>query len=65
MRRVLKSSCRGLAFLLGLTALSASAHANPGPPPTSVPEIDPTATAGAMTLLVGGMMTLADKRRSK
>ena len=32
---------------------------------TPVPEIDPGSAAGALTLLVGGVLSLADRRRSK
>ena len=63
MREVLKTSCRIFAVLLGSAALGASAYASPGPPPT-VPEIDPGAVVGALTLLVGGVLTLVDRRRS-
>jgi hypothetical protein len=65
MKAVLKSGVRAGAFLLAFAALCGSASAGAGPPPDcpAVPEIDPGSVVGAMTLLVGGLMTLADKRR--
>ena len=65
MNSALKSMSRALALLFAFAALCGTASAGAGPPPTSVPEIDPGSAAGAMTLLVGGLLTLADKRRSK
>lgn len=68
MKSVLKSGVRASALLLAFAALCGSASAGAGAPPVycpPVPEIDPGSVAGAMTLLVGGLMTLADKRRAK
>jgi len=41
-------------------AIASVAQAIP-PPPTSVPEIDPSMAAGALTLLVGGVLVLAGR----
>ena len=69
----LKSFVRALAFVVVAGAFSQSAFAGAGnrycppppPPCPPVPEIDPGSAAGAFTLLLGGVMTLADRRRSK
>ena len=54
----------GVAALVIAGGLAGSAFAGAGPPPT-VPEIDPGSAVGAVTLLVGGVMTLRDRRRTK
>jgi hypothetical protein len=53
MRKVL-----GLAIVLA--AMSSSALAVP-----AVPEIDPGSIMSAMTLLTGGLLVFADRRRKK
>ena len=67
MQAVLKNGSRALAVLVASAALCGTASAGAAPPPycPPVPEIDPGSAVGAMTLLVGGLMTLADRRRSK
>ena len=69
MKAVLKTGAGAGAFLLASAMLCGTASAGAGPPPTycptAVPEIDPGAAVGAMTLLVGGLFTLADKRRAR
>ena len=74
MKAILKAGSCSLAALVAASALSGSAFAGAAPPPggtpkhvpgCSVPEIDPGSAAGALTLLVGGVMTLVDRRRSK
>ena len=67
MKGVLKLGARALAALIASAALCGTVSAGAGPPTTcsTVPEIDPGSAVGAMTLLVGGLMTLADKRRGK
>lgn len=64
MRSLFRSSLLGSAAVLASWALCASASAGAGVP-TSVPEIDPGSAVSAVTLLIGGVMTLADRRRSK
>ena len=59
---------RALALLVVAGGFSGSAYAGAGPGPDctpSVPEIDPGSAAGTVTLLVGGVMTLADRRKSR
>ena len=49
---------------LAAVALTGTAFGHASPPPV-VPELDPSALTGAITLLVGGLMILVDKRRSR
>ncbi len=66
MKSLQKHGFRALALLVATAALCGTASAGACPPPLpSVPEIDPGSAVGAMTLLVGGLMTMAGKRRSK
>ena len=70
MNKFLRIGFLSMGMVLAASALSSSAFAGAGPPPTpthhtSVPEIDPGSLAGAMTLLTGGVLTLMDRRRSK
>jgi hypothetical protein len=69
MNSVVKRLSRALALGVAVVALGGSAFAGaPAPdcnPCPSVPEIDPGSAAGALTLLVGGALSLADRRRSK
>ena len=63
---LLRSVAFGFAALVVAGGLVSSAYAGAGPPPAyGVPEIDPGSAVGAITLLVGGVMTLIDRRRSK
>jgi len=64
MQNVVKLGSHVLAVMIVSAALCGTASAGACPPP-SVPEIDPGSAVGAMTLLVGGLMTLADKRHAK
>lgn len=64
MKAILKTSPLALAAFLASLAFCATAAAGPGPPPT-VPEIDPGSAVGAVTLLVGGVLSLVDRRRLK
>ena len=58
-------ACRLSASVLGL-ALIVSAVAAPAHAGFDVPEVDPGSLAGAVTLLVGGVMTLTGRvRRAK
>ena len=54
-----KAAFLGLALVI-LTGLAGTAFAGGG---LDVPEIDPGSIASAMTLLSGGMLILADRRR--
>ena len=54
---------KAAGFLLVLAAVSGSVQAGPTPP--SVPEVDPTAVLGAITLVTGGVMLLTDRRRAR
>lgn len=49
-----------LGLCLVLSAMGSSAFASVG-----VPEIDPGSMVSAMTLLSGGLLVFADRRRSK
>ncbi len=64
MKSFFKASLLGSAAVLASWVLCASASAGTAGPP-SVPEIDPGSAVGAFTLLIGGVMTLAGRRRSK
>jgi hypothetical protein len=66
MKNVVKMGSRVLALLVVSMALCGTASAGAAPPSCPpVPEIDPGSAVGAMTLLVGGLMSLADKHRSR
>ena len=71
MKTFLTWNLRALAVCAAMAALGQSAFAGGsapdcgGSPRPSVPEVDPGAAAGAMTLLVGGALSLAERRRSK
>jgi hypothetical protein len=52
----------GLIVLVGMT-LAAPKAAHATAPPPDAPEIDPGSIAGAMTLLVGGVLVLTDRAR--
>ena len=59
---------RVAAVLIAVGAFSGNVFAGAGPPPvcpTPVPEIDPGSAAGAITLLVGGVLSLVEKRKSR
>ena len=49
-----------LGLCLVLTAMGTSAFAS-----QPIPEIDPGSMVSAMTLLTGGLLVFADRRRSK
>jgi hypothetical protein len=52
--------------LLVVSSVAGSAWAIPGPPPTAgVPEIDPVSMGSALTLLSGGLLMMAGRRRSR
>ncbi len=65
-KNVFRSVAWGFAALVVVGGLVGSAYAGAGPPPrTVVPEIDSGSAVGAITLLVGGVMTLVERRRLK
>ena len=53
------------AVFVSVVALCAAAVAHAAPPPSSVPEIDPTMAGGAMALILGTVLILVDKARGK
>ncbi len=63
VRMMTTLAAKTLGAMLVLTALASQASAGASPP--AVPEIDPTAILGAITLFSGGVMLLTDRRRSK
>jgi hypothetical protein len=71
MKAVLKMGSRALAVVFATAAISGTASACHHRPPChcstdpAVPEIDPGSAAGAMTLLVGSVLTLGDRRRPR
>lgn len=56
---------KAVGLMLVFAAMSSVAHAGVTPPSPSVPEIDPGSILSAVTLLSGGLMVLADRRRKK
>ena len=58
---------RVLAVVVAVGTLSGTAFAGARPKAqrSSVPEIDPGSAASAITLLVGGLLTLSECRRAK
>ena len=74
MRSSVKTVTRVAALVIATAGLCGTASANddePGShttqscPSQNVPEIDPGSAAGALTLLDGGVLRLADRRLSK
>jgi hypothetical protein len=69
-RKWFKLACNaGLTLcgvLLVVSSIAGSASAIPPPPPgAGVPEIDPVSMSSALTLLVGGLLIAAGRRRSR
>jgi hypothetical protein len=58
---VLGKVAKVCGLLLVLAATAATARADLGP----APEIDPGSLAGALTVLTGGLLIFADRRRRK
>ena len=60
VRRIVRTSLlvAGLGLVLAAAANTAFAHQ----PPIGTPEIDPGSTAGALTLLAGGLLVLRSRR---
>jgi hypothetical protein len=59
-----RTARNGLCFIVVLAALSGSAIAGGGVPPSlSVPEIDPGSIGSALTLLIGGAYWLTGRSR--
>ena len=66
MSMIRRTARKTAGLALVLAAISQAASAGAGPPPTpSVPEIDAGSVLSAITLLSGGMMIIADRRRAK
>jgi hypothetical protein len=72
MRFSVKTAARVAAVMFAAVMLTGVASAGatqpdcqtkPLCPPSPVPEIDPGSAAGARTLLVGGLLSVADRRR--
>jgi hypothetical protein len=61
MLRNLSRMGRGLLFILVLATPALAGWVRPSP----APELDPGSMASAVTLLVGGLLILRDRRRRK
>ena len=59
----MRRAARG--FVLSLLVLATVSVAHGGGPPAPIPEIDPSLAAGALTLVVGGILVLMGRGERK